>query len=96
MSKYRITVENIGEGANWNKGCVECDGFVILGDQNDGADLAMHGVTDIDIAQMIATHKEMRTAARIALAMYESKMEDAHSNPFASIISSIRPIAEDD
>lgn len=97
MSKYRIHIENIGEGANYEgRTPLECDGFVILANCKETVSVTQHDVRTTDEALMIASSKDLRAAARIALAMYESKMEDAHRNPFASIISSIRPIVEDD
>lgn len=31
MSKYRIHIENIGEGADWDGSTIECEGFAIIG-----------------------------------------------------------------
>lgn len=95
MSKYRIHIENIGEGADWDGHDIECDGFAILADHGDGGEASLHNVSSIDMALLIGGNKNVRTAARIGLAIYDAKMKE-NSNPLASIISSIRPIPEDD
>ncbi|MBO7670756.1 MAG: hypothetical protein J6S60_09230 [Oscillospiraceae bacterium] len=97
MSKYRITIENIGEGADWDGHDIECDGFLVLGDQGEKFDTSIQDLNIMDMAKMIAHHVKLRGAARISLAMHEALMEDkAAANPLAAILSSVRPIREDD
>ena len=78
MSKYRIRVEMI-EGENgesfderFGEG-IECNGFVILGDEGDGACCAIHDVNAMIIAEMIAHHSDLSAAAVIAQALREAK-----------------------
>ena len=86
MSKYRITVENIGEGADFAGTPVECDGFVIAAGQGDVTHHVRHEVSLIDIASMIAGSDELRGAARIALAIHEARREKRSAPPaFATL-----------
>lgn len=81
MSKepiYRIKVEVIGTEDEEHKinetlRGVECNGFVILGNKGESTSTAIHGVSNIDIATMIATSGEMMAASLIAQAMREGK-----------------------
>lgn len=94
MSKYRITIENIGEGADWDGTTIECDGFLILGDQGKKFDTSIQDLNIMDMAKMIAHHDKLRGAARIGLAMHEALMDNkAAANPLAAIVRAIR---EDD
>ena len=91
MSKYRITVENIGEGADFAETPVECDGFVIAAEQGDEAEYVLYGVNRIDIAKMIAGSDDLRGAARIALAIHEAMREKRSAPPaFATLIEALR------
>ena len=91
MSKYRITVENIGEGADFAGAPVECDGFVIAADQGDKIEQVLYEVNPIDIARMIAGSDDLRGAARIALAIHEAMREKRSALPaFATLIEALR------
>lgn len=97
MSKYRIHIENIGAGADWDGSTIGCDGFAILGDKGERFEETQHGLSTVELAKMIACSEELRAAARIGLAMYEAAMEEKRAaNPLASIFSSIRPVREED
>lgn len=97
MSKYRITIENIGGGADWDGQTVECDGFAILADQGENSNVLLHDVSTMDIALMIGSSEKVSQSALIGLAMYAAKrMKDRTDNPLAAILSSVRPIREDD
>ena len=96
MSKepiYRIKVEVIGEEKNDCKidetlrGGVLCDGFVILGNREDASNVSIHGVSNIDIATMIAPSGEMMAASLLAQAMRKGKkyLNEAR-NPLADIL----------
>lgn len=96
MSKdpiYRIKVEVIGEEAENCKldeslrGGVECSGFVILSNNEDHSSVAIHAVSNIDIATMIAPSGEMMAASLIVQAMREGKkyLNEAR-NPLADIL----------
>lgn len=96
MSKepiYRIKVEVIGEENEDCKldeslrGGVECSGFVILSNNEDHTSVAMHAVSNMDIATMIAPSGEMMAASLIAQAMREGKkyLNEAR-NPLADIL----------
>ena len=80
--KFRITVEQIGEVEPENDlpeqlkasgGGIECDGFVIIGDRDDGSKLCLHRVTDIDIALAMAHSGKLMGCAHIAKALKEAK-----------------------
>ena len=96
MSKepiYRIKVEVIGEEKEDCKldeslrGGVECSGFVILSNNEDHSSVALHAVSNIDIATMIAPSGEMMAASLIAQAMREGKKYlDEARNPMADIL----------
>lgn len=75
MSKYRITVENIGEGAEYKGTPIECDGFVIAADQCDEAEYAIWDANTLEIARMIAASDELCGAARIDMAIHEAMRE---------------------
>lgn len=96
MSKepiYRIKVEVIGEEKEDCKldeslrGGVECSGFVILSNNEDHSSVALHAVSNIDIATMIAPSGEMMAASLLAQAMREGKkyLNEAR-NPLADIL----------
>ena len=96
MSKepiYRIKVEVIGEEKEDCKldeslrGGVECSGFVILSNNEDHTSVAMHAVSNMDIATMIAPSGEMMAASLIAQAMREGKKYlNEDRNPLADIL----------
>lgn len=90
---YRIKVEVIGEEKEDCKldeslrGGVECSGFVILSNNEDHTSVAMHAVSNMDIATMIAPSGEMMAASLIAQAMREGKkyLNEAR-NPLSDIL----------
>lgn len=77
MDKYRIHVEMIegedreGFEAAYGEG-MEAKGFVIIAKEEDGHTAALHGVSDIDIAKMIANNDKLYAAAQIAKGMREA------------------------
>lgn len=77
MGKYRIRVEMIeGEDREgfekaYAEG-VECTGFAILAKDEDGHESMIHGVSQINIATMIASNSEIRAAAAIAEGMVKA------------------------
>lgn len=77
---YRIKVEVIGEEAESCKldkrlreGGIECNGFAILADNKDRTTVALHAVSNIDIATMIAHDNRVMAASLVAQAMREGK-----------------------
>ena len=71
--KYRIKVESINGNdeelrAKWRTG-IDCNGFVIIEDDGDGYGVLMHGVSTMDIAQVIVKSDELTKAACVALGM---------------------------
>lgn len=78
MAKYRIRVEMIeGEDREafeekYAEG-TECSGFVILAKDEDGHESAIHDLSSIDIAEMIASDSTIRAAAAIAEGMVKAK-----------------------
>lgn len=102
MSKepiYRVKVEVIGEEMDDCKvseilrGGVECNGFVILSNNGDHTSAAIHAVSSIDIAHMIAPSGEMMAASLIAQAMREGKkyLNEAKNplNPLVDILKAM-------
>ena len=75
---YRITVEVIGDekgheiGDSLRKG-IECDGFAILANKGKGAETAIHRISSIDLASIVACSDEMMGASLIAKAMREAR-----------------------
>lgn len=77
MDKYRIHVEMIegedreGFEAAYGEG-MEAKGFVIITKEGDGHTAAIHGVSNLDIAGMIANNDKLYAAAQIARGMREA------------------------
>ena len=93
---YRITVEVIGdekdqEIGNFIRRGVECDGFAIIANKGKGAQAVIHGVSNIDLACIIAGNDEMMAASVIAKALREacSITEDKSNKIPAGILDSI-------
>ena len=72
---YRIKVEVIGEEGE-SKFSIDnelvCNGFVIVGNRGDDADVIIHHVTLMDIAQNIAESSTLMAASCIAKGMAEA------------------------
>ena len=93
---YRIKVEVIGEETEDYKinetlrGGVDCNGFVILCNKEDSSEVAIHRVSNIDIATMLAPSGEMMAASLLAQAMREGKKYLQESrNPLVDIIKAM-------
>lgn len=77
MDKYRIHVEMIegedreGFEAAYGEG-MEAKGFVIIAKEGDGNTVALHGVSNMDIAEMIAKNDKLYAAAQIARGLREA------------------------
>lgn len=99
MSKepiYRIKVEVIGEeeeGCELDetlRGGVDCNGFVILCNKEESTSASIHGVSNVDIATMIAPSGEMMAASLIAKAMRDGKKYLQESrNPLVDILKAM-------
>lgn len=73
MSKYRITIENIGDGANWNEDkTIECEAFAIAADKGDRTQAIIHNLSVSKLAAMFASDDEFYTTACVAKAMREA------------------------
>lgn len=80
-TKYRIKVELIGEPdkdglkllETVGEG-IECNGFVILGDNEDHALTLIHNMNIKDIAESIMPDKELMQAAILAQAYFNTDM----------------------
>lgn len=93
MSKYRITIENIGDGADWDGTEYECDGFAIIADkgQEDG-EAAMQDLSVNMLAANIASDDNFFAAACIAKAMREAinlPQTPIAKNPLAAMFVSM-------
>lgn len=93
---YRIKVEVIGEETEDCKinetlrGGVDCNGFVILCNKEDSSEVAIHRVSNIDIATMLAPSGEMMAASLLAQAMREGKKYLQESrNPLVDILKAM-------
>ena len=64
--------ERYGEG-------IECDGFVIIGDNDEGAAVAIHDINSMNIAMDIAGNDQLYAASIVAKALHESKKILANS-----------------
>ena len=74
---YRITVEVIGDEKEHElgdslRGGVECDGFAIIANKGKGGTTAIHAISNIDLAAIIAGSDEMMAASVIAKALREA------------------------
>lgn len=92
---YRITVEVIGDEKGHELGDslrgVECDGFAIIANKGKSGQVAIHGISNIDLACIIAGNDEMTGASVIAKALREARTitEDKSSKILAGILGSI-------
>ena len=93
---YRITVEVIGdekgcEIGNSLQGGVECDGFAIIANKGEGGQTVIHGVSNIDLACIIAENDVMMGASVIAKALREARtiIENKSSKILTGILGSI-------
>lgn len=73
MAKYRITIENLKGGDYENANEIECDGFVILADKGESVEAAVHNVSRVDVATMIAEVPKVYAAAVLAQGIVESE-----------------------
>ena len=76
MAKYRIRIEALDPSeelrAEYRIG-IECDGFTIIGDREDGTNTSIHQMSTVDIAEAIANSEDLISAAIMAKAMAEAK-----------------------
>ena len=93
---YRITVEVIDdetghERGDTPRGGVECDGFAIIANKGKSGQVAIHGISNIDLACIITGNDEMTGASVIAKALREARTitEDKSSKILAGILGSI-------
>ena len=89
---YRITVEVIGDEKDHELGDflrvgVECDGFAILANKSKGGTNVIHGISNIDLAALIAGNDEMFAASVIAKALREAR--DITADKPAKILAGI-------
>lgn len=93
---YRITVEVIGDEkgpklGDSMRGGVECDGFAIIANKGKGGTTAIHGISNIDLAAIIAGSDELMGASVIAKALREARdiTENKPSKILAGILGGI-------
>lgn len=93
---YRITVEVIGDEKDHElgdslRGGVECDGFAILANKGKSGTNVIHGISNIDLAAIIAGNDEMMGASIIAKALREARdiTADKPSKILAGILGGI-------
>lgn len=76
MAKYRIKVEALDPAeelrAEYRMG-IECDGFCIIGDCEDGHDTSIHQMSVSMLAGIIAADENLIAAACIAKGMAEAR-----------------------
>ena len=76
MAKYRIKVEALDPAeelrAEYRVG-MECDGFTVLCDTEDGGDISVHEMSTMDIAWAIFKHDVLMEAALIADGLRRSR-----------------------
>lgn len=75
--KYRIKIETINGNdeelrAEYRMG-LDCEGFTIIGDYEDGVGTSIHEMSTMDIARAIATSDELMQAAYIAIGLDNAK-----------------------
>ena len=74
MAKYRIKVEALDPAeelrAEYRMG-IECDGFCIIGDCDDGHDTSIHQMSVVRIAGIMSADENLIAAACIARGMAE-------------------------
>ena len=76
MAKYRIKVEALDPAeelrAEYLMG-IECDGFCIIGDCEDGHDTGIHEMSTVDLAECFSHDENLIAAACIAKGMAEAR-----------------------
>lgn len=76
MAKYRIRIEALDPAeelrAEYRIG-IECDGFCIIADEEDGHDTSIHHMSTVDIAVCMANDKSLMESACIAQGMFEAR-----------------------
>ena len=76
MAKYKIKIEALDPAeelrAEYRIG-IECDGFCIIADQEDGHDTSIHHMSTVDIAVCMANEQTLMEAACIARGMFEAR-----------------------
>ena len=74
MAKYRIKIEAMDPAeelrAEYRMG-IECNGFCIIGDCDDGHSISIHQMSDVQIADIMAKDENLITVACIARGMAE-------------------------
>ena len=97
MNKFRITVQQIeGEDmqefnerfARENPEGIECEGMVILANNEEGHVSYIHRVNQMDIAEMISNNSTVTAAAILARAMKEAR-QVMHQGEISSKLASI-------
>lgn len=92
MSKYRIIVENIGDGADWDGTEYECDGFAIIADKGKDGEAAIQDLSVSQLAVNFAGEDNFFMAACIAKAMREAvnlPQAPIAKNPLAAMFASM-------
>ncbi len=85
MAKFRIMVEPIDgsafEDAEFADGvkCMECDGFAIIADQGDRAEVSVHRMSMQDLAIDFAHSPQLLAAAHVGKALKEAEEMQRHS-----------------
>ena len=76
MAKYRIKIEALDPAeelrAEYRMG-IECEGFCIIADKEDGYSISIHHMGTVDIADCMANDKDLMEAVCIAKGMFEAK-----------------------
>lgn len=76
MAKYRIKIEALDPAeelrAEYRIG-IECEGFCIIADEEDGHDTSIHHMSTVDIAVCMANDKDLMESACIAQGMFEAR-----------------------
>jgi hypothetical protein len=73
MAKYRIHIEKIDQDApEWENDGIECDGFCLLADQDEGCAVSIQLLSTMDIAYMLARDDNMKCAMAIARGLIEA------------------------
>lgn len=91
MAKYRIRVEALDPAeelrAEFRMG-MECEGFCIIEEHENGHHTAIHEMNMVDIARCMANNKELMESACIARGMLEGR-EAARKIREANIMSNL-------
>lgn len=76
MAKYRIKVESLDPAeelrAEYRMG-IECEGFCIIAEYENGHHTAIHEMNTVDIANCMANDKELMESACVARGMFEAR-----------------------